>query len=374
MNLQKTDAYRPNYILLTLAVTLVCIVILCGKNFWIPASKIENLYARSIMLSITDTAAAISSWSGQDTIVPTLRDFFVNITGLKNHTSWDNRYYNNRNVTGNNKHDKDEPIPLEHEFALPEYKTSMITELETETKELSALAPTPIMESSQTHSRENPLDVFLFGDSQVFSLGSGLSRLVGKGSPICVDFLAIHSSGFIRSDYYNWPAKLTDTFREKQYEGAIMMLGMNDYQSFRDDEGTIIKKRTPEWEAAYKDKCRNIIDTVLAYTPRLYWLGMPIVKNDEYDRNLVYIESVQNDLAQEYSPEILVRISLRTQDESKPASYSDTVQLPDGRALQIMGGDGTHYTVEGGQYMMKSLFDQMVNDYLFTEIPVANLP
>lgn len=373
MNLRKTDAYKPNYILLTLAVSLVCIVILCGKNFWISASRIENLYARSIMLSITDAASAFSSWTGQDNIVPSLRNFFVDITGLKNHTSWDNRYYNTRNVTEKNN-DMDESIPLEGEFALPEYETSAITKLKAETIEPSGLKLTPIMESDQTHSRENPLDVFLFGDSQVFSLGSGLSRLVGKNSPISVDFLAIHSSGFIRSDYYNWPAKLADTFREKHYEGAIVMLGMNDYQSFRDDAGIILKKRTPEWEEAYKDKCRNIIDSVLTYTPRLYWLGMPIVKNDEYDRNLAYIESVQNDLAQEYSPEILVRVSLRTQGLSKPLSYSDTVLLPDGRLLEIMGGDGTHYTVEGGQYMMKSLFDQMVNDYLFTEIPVANLP
>ena len=63
------------------------------------------------------------------------------------------------------------------------------------------------------HSSANPLRLYMFGDSQVFSLGSGLSRLAGKDSPVSVDFLAVHSSGFIRGDYYNWPAKLADTLR-----------------------------------------------------------------------------------------------------------------------------------------------------------------
>ena len=214
----------------------------------------------------------------------------------------------------------------------------------------------------------------MFGDSQVFSLGSGLSRIAGKDSPVAIEFLPIHSSGFIRGDYYNWPAKLEDTFRAASYEAAVMMLGMNDYQSFWNRRGEILRKGTPEWEAAYKDKCRELIDISLASVPRLYWLGMPAVKNRGYDDSLAYIDRVQASLAEEYSPDMLVRISLRDTIPGAGKTYADSVDLGDGRMLRVMGDDGSHFTVEGGQLVMKPLFDRLSRDYLFSEVPVAHLP
>ena len=118
----------------------------------------------------------------------------------------------------------------------------------------SAKRPSFSGQAGYIHSEENPLHVFMFGDSQVFSLGSGLSRLAGKDSPIVIESLPIHSSGFIRADYYNWPAKLQDTFSAGSYEAAIMMLGMNDYQSFWDNDGKVMKKHTPEWGSGLQGK------------------------------------------------------------------------------------------------------------------------
>jgi len=216
--------------------------------------------------------------------------------------------------------------------------------------------------------------VYMFGDSQVFSLGSGLSRLAGKDSPVDVEYIAVHSSGFIRDDYFNWPAKLADTFKSKKYDAAVMMLGMNDYQSFLDDKGTILKKRTAEWEAAYRARCHALIDIVLTSVPRLYWVGMPVVKNPAYNESLAYIDTIQQSVADEYSPDILVRIPLKDTIPGKDKPFSPNFETGDGKKFQVMSSDGTHFTVEGGQLVMKPLFEFLTRDFLFSEIPVAHLP
>ncbi len=389
MKKPKTDAYRPNYILATMLVMGFCIIILCGQSLWIPASRIENLYARSVALALTDTASAFASSTGFDRFVPEARQSFLDMSGLSGMTAWDTRYFNKRSK-GESRSAVKPPESLPSAAAesptipqsLPESLSASVESSKAlpvtaaEIEELLKLPPAPPapLPASRMHSSENPLKIYMFGDSQVFSLGSGLSRLAGKGSPVDIEFLAIHSSGFIRGDYYNWPTKLADTFQAAHYDGAVMMLGMNDYQSFWDDNGVIMKKHTPAWEAAYKEKCRNIIDIVLSSVPRLYWVGMPVVKNREYNESLAYIDSVQESLAQEYSPDTLVRISLHQLNPAGNNAYVDSLDVGGGRMLKVMSGDGTHFTVEGGQLVMEGLFARFAGDYLFTQVPVANLP
>ena len=152
-----------------------------------------------------------------------------------------------------------------------------------------------------------------------------------------------------------------------------MMLGMNDYQSFWNNKGEIMKKGTPEWEAAYKEKCRAIVDEVLSSVPRLYWIGLPVVKNSVFNSNLAYINSVQESLALEYSPDVLVRVSLREIFPGKDKPYTDTIETGTGKTLHMMNADGSHFTVEGGQVAMVPLFDRLAHDYLFSSAPVAHL-
>jgi uncharacterized protein len=414
---QKEDRYSPNMVIATLSVAVLCLIVMCGQTLWVPASRIENLYVRSVVLAAADSGSAFAAWTGLDGGFPAFRNAFLDMSGLSRNISWDTRFYNTRDrrntaaqgasgVTGtsaaDNAADKDFSAsasvassagsPIASPTASPtEPAVSSATGLSPDIASIPPVVESagntvqaaqrpqigvrrPNRGASLIFSAKNPLNVFVFGDSQVFSLGSGLSRLSGKDSPMSVDFLPIHSSGFIRGDYFNWPAKLDETFRDGSYEAAVMMLGMNDYQSFWDERGRILKKHTPEWEAAYKAKCRELIDITLVSVPRLYWLGMPKVKNQAYDESLAYIDSVQRSLAEEYSPDMVIRVSLRDTIPGAQKPYADSVDIAPGKKLRVMSDDGSHFTVEGGQLAMKPLFDRLCADYLFSEVPVAHLP
>ena len=107
--------------------------------------------------------------------------------------------------------------------------------------------------------------------------------------------------------------------------------------------------------------------------PRLYWIGMPIVKNPVYNKSLRIIDSVHESLAEEYSSDLLKRISLKNTIPGKGNSYMESMHTESGSLVQIMSEDGNHFTVEGGQLVMHPLFESLKHDYLFSDIPVPIL-
>ncbi len=385
MRESRGDSYSANHVMATIATCAACAVILCGRSLWIPASRVGNLSVRSIALATTEALSQTASRTGLDSYVPVLRDAFVTAAGLSDHSSWDMRYFNKRPSANPPVAPSPAEIPAEvADAGVPAERDAVeVGAVVADAAPVSAgtVAETKAapernraLEKARIYSRERPLEVYFFGDSQVFSLGSGFSRLVGKDSPISVDILAIHSSGFIRADYYDWPSKLADTLSSKRYGATVMMLGMNDYQNFWGDDGKALRKRTPEWEAAYKDRCRRIVDIALSEVPRVYWLRMPLVKNRVYDESLKYLEAVHDSLAAEYSPDTLVRVSLRDSVPGPGRPYAESMTLGEAATVRVMSEDGSHYTVEGGQLATRALFDLLLRDYLFSELPVAQLP
>ncbi len=387
LTMRTADRYSPNAVLLTVLLTLVFFLVFCAQLLWIPASRLQNLYVRSVVLSAADAVSAAASQTGLDAFVPRARELFLNGSGLASHTAWDTRYYNRRNPAESRSGTEMESIPnylmsgaavLNAVYESIALETAGSAARGNARDTAAGVAQTADQSSgfpsSLVHSPENPLRVFAFGDSQAYSLGNGLSRLSGKDGPIVVEVLAVHSTGFIRGDYYSWPAKLEDTFSAQRYDAAVLMLGMNDYQNFYNSAGKALRKETAEWEAAYHERCRRIIDLLLMNVDRVYWLGMPVVQNSAYNQSLAYIDEVQQKLAAEYSPQTLQRISVRDVLPGTGKSFTDTVVREDGSTIKVMSSDGTHFTVEGGQLVMRPLFDSLSRDFMFNQVPVAVMP
>lgn len=398
MKLRDSDRYSPNQILLAAFLAVGLASLLTGRSLWIPASRIENLHIRAIALAAADAVSSFASEAKIDSFVPAARDSFLSFTGLAEKTEWDTRYFNRRTVAvsapapvstpaevpASTPAEKSEPILPAGEAAslleaAPAEMTDPLSSADAEPGLETAVSDSALPKSSAEqpmnaiHSAANPLRLYMFGDSQVYSLGNGLSRLAGKDSPVAVDFLAVHSSGFIRGDYFNWPAKLADTLSSSPYDGVVMMLGMNDYQNFWNNRGEIMKKHTPEWEAAYAEKCSAIIDTALLYVPRVYWVGMPRVKDPQYEESLRYIDGVQDRIAARYGPDIVIRCPIADALPGSGGGYLANVTTASGKIIQAMSADGNHFTVEGGQYAMSPLFRRLATDWLFSEIPIEHL-
>lgn len=382
----KEDRYSPNYFLGFVLLSVLLSVPLCGPFYKIPASQEKNPHVRAILLACAHAGEAVSAYLGTAALLPGIRTLFLDITGLSAHPSWDSRFYYS-STSGSTVPDisgmstaNTESIDLEsHDFEPLSLDQLGLDQLGLEQLSLDRLtlqsapdAPA-LPEAPKVFSVDSPLKLYFFGDSQVHSLGFGFSRLAGKPSALAVDVLAVHSTGFIRSDYYDWTAKIRDVFSNGEYHAAVIMLGMNDYQNFWTDEGVVVKTGTAEWEAAYALKCKTVLDAALESVSLVYWIGMPTVKNEEYQGHLSYIDSVQERIASQYSDSRVKRISLRENFPGKDSEWKDSLELASGKKLTVMASDGAHFTVEGGQMVMKGLFDNLLADFSFDSPPVANM-
>ena len=217
-----------------------------------------------------------------------------------------------------------------------------------------------------TYNTERPLRILMIGDSQMHSIAAGFLRLTGQNSSIRVKEISVHSSGFIRGDYYNWPKKLKNVFEESQnepYDIAVIFLGMNDYQNFYADNGKVLVKETEDWESAYRDKIITHLDVLFANTKKVYWLGMPVVRDKIYNAQLLYIEDLQKKIASEYSSIILNKFSLSSIAPGEGVPYTDTLKTAEGKKIRLMKDDGHHYTVSGGEYIMQPFLELLYKDW-----------
>ena len=140
---------------------------------------------------------------------------------------------------------------------------------------------------------------------------------------------------------------------------------MNDYQDMWTTGGIILTAGSPEWEEVYRKMVKVHLDTALASVPRLYWLGLPVVRSAAYNEKMQYLNAVHDSVAEEYDSKKLVRISLKGLVEQYGTGYIGAIK-PEGSAwIPLIQGDGIHYTVEGGEYLMKHFIDRLHRDYAF---------
>ena len=408
---------------------LLCIfffMLLLGKSLDNFSSKIKNPYAAEVFRTAVKPVSELSQKLKIDNLIPSARTFFLRYAGLEGLSDWDSFYYlENTGEPIKSRADKKSSIDnladdlertreaLPHTDSLSEdtaVARKMVEELEAKLEnmntvldrlkdieqariaELEKIRLTQKMLESKkediseaavkegesdaeqadvpkkvyTYNTENPLRILMIGDSQMRSIAAGFLRLTGQNSSIRVKEISVHSSGFIRSDYYNWPKKLKNVFEESQnepYDIAVIFLGMNDYQNFYADNGKVLVKETEDWESAYRDKVITHLDVLFANTKKVYWLGMPVVRDKIYNAQLLYIEDLQKKIASEYSSIILNKFSLSSIAPGEGVPYTDTVKTAEGKKIRLMKDDGHHYTVSGGEYIMQPFLELLYKDW-----------
>lgn len=398
----KWGFYSANNVFFFFLICITLIFLLLSASLHSAVLKIENKYLKEIYSAVTKPLSDFSAKYGIDSVIPKIRNTFLSAAKLTDNANWDNFYYADTNETAVHPESEETPFPdtqadadrLAQNIAELETKLEFLKDTLSELKKASSRQPFDIAphtsteeklpaegspkeeiaedktaESSSpemldkhiyTYTKEKPLRVLMIGDSQMRSIAGGFMRLVGETSPIKITEVSVPSSGFVRGDYYNWPKKLQSIFAENKntpFDIAIIFLGMNDYQNFYDGEGNILVKETPEWEAAYSEKIKKHLDILFSHTKKVYWLGMPVVRNKVYNADLSYIEKIQKKIASYYTAEQLIRFSLSGAAPGEGVPYTDTVQTAEGKKIKLMRDDGTHYTISGGEYIMTSFLE-----------------
>lgn len=368
---KEKGTYSVNKTMLGFLLFTLLFVFISSSDLYVKSSHVENVYMRAILTSILKPIDSLARRTGITNLFNTTRQKLLELAKLNNELEWEEFYYTstedelaketNEADVKNEMRVKGRAKPLEKKV-LEEVSPIVLEEDEAEELEESKEVQNEEEEiSPYVYDESRPFHLLMIGDSQMYSIANGLKKLTEENKSIEITDIAIHSSGFVRGDYYNWEKKLENVFKEKEtgyYHASVILLGMNDYQDIYTPSSLLLRE-TKEWEEKYKERIMKVLNVLLLNTKKVYWLGLPLVRRAAYNDDLRYIDKIQEGVAVDYELSNLVRISLASIAPGDGVPYTDTIQKEDGTIIRLMKGDGIHYTNQGGQYVMEGFLKDL---------------
>lgn len=358
-----TPSYSKNQTVVYTAIFLCAVAVFIPNKITHFSSQLKNQYTKNIIQAVSQPMVDFAQMLPFSAFFANARKNVLTVCGVQNDYHWDNFYYTEKNALtvaacsdGNGDIDKAHALP---EMQTGDAHTFSPSALLAE-KAKALPENNSLLVAHYDYTKEHPLRILFAGDSQMQSIAEGFKRNIGTESAFEAIDLAVVSSGFIRTDYYNWPAKFTALFKEveneeKPFDVVVLLLGMNDYQNFFDGNGKLFRFGTDEWIAAYIEKIKTVMNILQSSVKKVYWLGLPAVKSPSLNADITAVENAQIKAMAALADTNVQRISLRELISGGSSVYTDQVQTADGKRIQLMREDGTHYSLAGGSFVMSEI-------------------
>jgi lysophospholipase L1-like esterase len=208
-----------------------------------------------------------------------------------------------------------------------------------------------------------PLNLWIIGDSFVELFGPALENDAADTGVMEteVDFRFI--SGLVRSDYFDWPAHIEQRLPEVQPDAVVVMFGGNDGQPLT-WQGVELQPDTPEWLEIYHMLVGEAMDTLLVGTTRVYWVGLPIMRDDRFTERVIGFNEVYREEAAKRPGVVYVDIFDLFKDEN--GEYSTYLRTESGDLLDMRMEDGAHFSWNGAYRLSGFVLEAIAADWGFT--------
>jgi hypothetical protein len=158
-----------------------------------------------------------------------------------------------------------------------------------------ALAQTPVPPTGRSYLTAFPpgdrYQAIVIGDSLAQGLASGLEEAFRPDGNIRIANKAVASSGLARTDNYDWDLQIDDVLKDTPAQIVIVMVGLNDVRSIRNENGNI-KFGMPEWRDAYGRQVDRLLKKFKALNVAVYWVGVPVMSNTATNDAMANINEV----------------------------------------------------------------------------------
>ena len=143
---------------------------------------------------------------------------------------------------------------------------------------VSTPAPLPL----RAPTADEPLRVYLTGDSFLNDVGRGLSATVGKDERWDITTDGKPGSGLSRPEVIDWPERIERRLPEDA-EVVVLGFGGNDAQDLLAG-GERLKTGEPAWEAEYQARIGEVLDVAERPGRTIVWVGVPITSTKNIEK------------------------------------------------------------------------------------------
>lgn len=214
--------------------------------------------------------------------------------------------------------------------------------------------PTETTTTLRVPTPEEPLRILVVGDSLVGWIAPALeAELAGEPYELVDDWKG--SSGLVRTDFFDWPARVAEDVAAHDPEVVVAGFGGNDAQNLLVD-GELLERGTPAWQAEYQRRVASVLDAIEGPGRTVYWIELPLTE-------LPGLEAVRPAITDAVRAEAEERPWVHVVDTlevlTPDGTYTVFVPGPDGEPLRVRADDGVHPSVGGGQLIVASFIDDL---------------
>lgn len=207
-------------------------------------------------------------------------------------------------------------------------------------------AVVPMRPGAQTRvpTPEDPLRVWISGDSMWELAGPALADLAESTGVATVEVDVRYSSGLTRPDFFDWSAQVDEVLRRERPEVVVVLMGANDSQPLVEGDA-VHDPGTPGFAEAYGARVEALMSRLADGDRQVVWVGLPVMRPTGYDVRIADLTRIQQ-AAADHTPGV-VFVPTRALFADQDGRYVDALPDEEGVVRVLRGTDGIHLSPDG---------------------------
>jgi hypothetical protein len=146
--------------------------------------------------------------------------------------------------------------------------------------------------------------VLVVGDFMASGLADGLEETFADNPGVVIVNRSNGSSGFVRDDFYDWPAEIDGILKETKPAVALVMLGSNDRQQMK--VGDVREApRSDAWTKEYEARTKAFGKLIADDKVPFLWVGQPPFKIGRMSADMLAFNDIYRAAAEAESGEFV---------------------------------------------------------------------
>ncbi len=203
------------------------------------------------------------------------------------------------------------------------------------------------------------------GDFMAGALAKGLADAFRDNPNAVAIDASSGSSGLVRSDYYDWPAKVVELANEQKPDAILVMIGGNDRQTMQTEAGSL-DFNSDAWRAAYTARVAALADALKATGKPVLWGGLVPVAPTAMSRDYSAFNGIVREQLDAKGLKFVDMWNGFADEDGKYVAFGPDVS---GQSVQLRADDGLNFT-RAGQRKLAYFVEQDLNDIFGGATPV----
>ncbi|MDQ3538813.1 MAG: DUF459 domain-containing protein [Actinomycetota bacterium] len=205
-------------------------------------------------------------------------------------------------------------------------------------------------------TREDPLRLWVGGDSLTSEFGPALVDVAVRTRRVEAEVDFRYSTGLARPDYFDWPSALRRVAATGDPDVFVVMFGANDGQNLQVDD-RVLTFATPAWQAEYRRRVTAVMRRLSARGRWVWWVGQPGMRSPDFDARMNLLNGVYRSAAADHQR--VDYVDSRTLFAGPVDAFSPYLDDTRGNRTLMRQQDGVHLTRAGGQRLADAVFAEI---------------